>query len=588
MKELNEVLQDWEAVIGLEIHTELTALDTKMFCGCKLSHDDEPNANVCPVCLGLPGALPVPNRQAIRSIVKAGLATNCQIMRHSMFYRKHYFYPDMAKNFQTTQGPVAFCMHGHLDLEVTGRGAAERPACAFGDAEAASLASASANAVGLSTQMSAQMPEGGAVGGATGAGAGAAAAGGALAAMSGYDTANLAVPVQHDDGSYTVPIRILRIHMEEDAAKMVHVGGEEGRITDAAESLIDYNRCGTPLIELVTEPDLRTPEEARLFMEKLRRIFLTLGISDCSMEKGSMRCDGNVSLRRRGETKLGTKTELKNLNSFKALHDGLAYEICRQAEVLEEGGIIYQETRHWEPSRKRTVVMRVKETADDYRLFPDPDLAPFDLSDDFVEGCREELPELPDAKRARFEERYGIKTADAEQLAGDPETAEFFEAAVAGFAEALAGTDKKAKKLAEKSVQTVANLVINELAAYLKAAGTTLADSGLTPAQVASLAGLLAADAISSNQAHEVFGLMAETGGDPEKIVDERGMRQVSDTGALQPIVDQVLAACPDQAQQYRDGNQKVIGYLVGQCMKASRGKGNPKLFNELLRASLA
>ena len=265
----------------------------------------------------MPGALPVPNRAAIQSIVMAGLATNCQIMRHSMFYRKHYFYPDMAKNFQTTQGPVAFCMHGHLDLEVSGEGAAERPAWedVAGDGE---------------------------------------------------------TPITREkDGSYVAPIRILRIHMEEDAAKMVHVGGEEGRITAATESLIDYNRCGTPLIELVTEPDLRTPEEARLFMEKLQQTFKTLGISDCSLENGSMRCDGNISLRRRGETRLGTKTEMKNINSFKSLHDALEYEICRQAEVLEEGGIIYQETRHWEPSRRRTVVMRVKETADDYRLFPD-------------------------------------------------------------------------------------------------------------------------------------------------------------------------------------------------------------------------
>ena len=558
MRELTEVLEDWEAVIGLEIHTELTALDTKMFCGCKLSHDDAPNTHVCPVCLGLPGALPVPNRRAIQSIVKAGLATNCQIQKRSMFYRKHYFYPDMAKNFQTTQGPVAFCMHGRLDLEVTGRGAAERPVCAFGADQAESLASASANAEGLSRQMAEGLPERSA---------------GALAGMTAYDTAAPAVPELHDDGSYTVPIRILRIHMEEDAAKMVHVGGEEGRIGGAAESLVDYNRCGTPLIELVTEPDLRTPEEARLFMEKLRRIFLTIGISDCSMEKGSMRCDGNVSIRRRGESALGTKTELKNLNSFKALHDGLAYEICRQAEVLENGGTIYQETRHWEPSRKRTVVMRVKETADDYRLFPDPDLAPFDLSDEFIEQCRAELPELPDAKRERFEAEYGIKRADAEQLAGDPQTAGFFEAAAAG--------------LAGKAAQTVANLVVNELTAYLKGAGVGLGESGIAPAQVASLAKLLAEDAISSNQAHEVFEVMAESGDDPEKIVDERGMRQVSDTGALQPIVDQVLAACPDQAQQYRDGNQKVIGFLVGQCMKASRGTGNPKLFNELLRASL-
>ena len=266
MKELSEVLQDWEAVIGLEIHTELTALDTKMFCNCKLSHDDEPNANVCPVCLGLPGALPVPNKRAIESIVKAGLATNCEIQRHSMFYRKHYFYPDMAKNFQTTQGPVAFAMYGHLDLDVTGRGAAERPECAFGEAEAQSLASASANAEGLSTSMTSTMREGNQRAG----------------HLASYDASNLQMPERREDGSYTVPIRILRIHMEEDAAKMVHVGGAEGRITAAAESLVDYNRCGTPLIELVTEPDLRTPEEARLFMEKLRRIFVTLGISDCA------------------------------------------------------------------------------------------------------------------------------------------------------------------------------------------------------------------------------------------------------------------------------------------------------------------
>ena len=562
MKELSEVLKDWEAVIGLEIHTELTTLETKMFCGCKLSHDDAPNTHVCPVCLGLPGALPVPNRRAIESIVKAGLATNCEIQKHSMFYRKHYFYPDMAKNFQTTQGPVAFCMHGRLDLEVSGRGAAERPECAFGENEAKSLASASANAVGLSRQMAEGLPEGVEVSAA------------ALGGMGSYDTAGLAVPERRADGSYSVPIRILRIHMEEDAAKMVHVGGAEGRIGGAAESLVDYNRCGTPLIELVTEPDLRTPEEARLFMEKLRRIFLTIGISDCSMEKGSMRCDGNVSLRRRGEAGLGTKTELKNLNSFKALHDGLAYEICRQAEVLESGGTIYQETRHWEPSRKRTVVMRVKETADDYRLFPDPDLEPFDLSDEFIEHCRGELPELPDAKRDRIERAFGVKRADAEQLAGDPVTAAFFEEAAAG--------------LSGKAAQTVANLVVNELAAYLKASGVALGESGIAPAQVASLAKLLASDAISSNQAHEVFEAMAVSGDDPEKIVDERGMRQVSDAGALQPIVDEVLAACADQAQQYRDGNQKVIGFLVGQCMKASRGKGNPKLFNELLRASLS
>ena len=520
MKKLEEVLQDWEAVIGLEIHAELTTLNTKMFCGCKLEFGADPNTHTCPICLGLPGALPVPNKAAIESIVLAGLATNCDIEKHSMFYRKNYMYPDMAKNFQTTQGPVAFCMRGHLDLEVDGAGAKER------------------------------------------------------IDLDGLKPGESQGNVTATEDGYVAHVGITRIHMEEDAGKMVHIGGDEGRIAGATHSLVDYNRCGTPLIELVTEPDLRTPEEARLFMEKLRRIFVTLGISDCSMEKGSMRCDGNVSLRRRGETKLGTKTELKNLNSFKSLHDGLAYEICRQAEVLEEGGIIYQETRHWEPSRKRTVVMRVKETADDYRLFPDPDLAPFDLDDEFIDRCRGEIPELPDAKRARFETDFGIKAADAEQIAGDPEFAEFFEAAATG--------------MAGKEAQTVANLLVNEMIAYLKGAGVSLTESGIAPAQVAALAKLLATDAISSNQAHEVFEAMAQTGDDPNKIVDERGMRQVSDAGALQPIVDEVLANCADQAQQYRDGNQKVIGFLVGQCMKASRGKGNPKLFNELLRTSLS
>ena len=509
MKKLAEVLKDWEAVIGLEVHTELTTLETKMFCNCKNTHDDPPNTNVCPVCLGMPGALPVPNRAAIQSIVMAGLATNCQIMRHSMFYRKHYFYPDMAKNFQTTQGPVAFCMHGHLALEVSGEGASERPAWedVAGDGE---------------------------------------------------------TPISREkDGSYVAPIRILRIHMEEDAAKMVHVGGEEGRITAATESLIDYNRCGTPLVELVTEPDLRTPEEARLFMEKLQQTFKTLGISDCSLENGSMRCDGNISLRRRGETRLGTKTEMKNINSFKSLHDALEYEICRQAEVLEEGGIIYQETRHWEPSRRRTVVMRVKETADDYRLFPDPDLAPFDLTDDFIEEAREKIPELPDAKRDRYMRDYGLKRADAAQLAGDPAVADFFE-------KALEGAPKKV-------VATIANVMVNLAPSF----------DALSPAQVRSISGLLAEDAITFAQAREALEAVNDTEKDPERVVDERGMRQVTDTAALEPIVDEVLARCTDQVQQYRDGNKKVVGYLVGQCMKAAKGSGNPKAFNKMLAERL-
>lgn len=288
-----------------------------------------------------------------------------------------------------------------------------------------------------------------------------------------------------------------------------------------------------------------------------------------------MRCDGNVSLRRRGETKLGTKTELKNLNSFKSLHDGLAYEICRQAEVLEEGGIIYQETRHWEPSRKRTVVMRVKETADDYRLFPRPPIwrrSIWTTSSSTAAVARSPSCPMPSASVLR--PTLALRRPTPSRLPATPSLAEFFEAAAAG--------------MAGKEAQTVANLLVNEMIAYLKGAGVSLTESGIAPAQVAALAKLLATDAISSNQAHEVFEAMAQTGDDPNKIVDERGMRQVSDAGALQPIVDEVLANCAEQAQQYRDGNQKVIGFLVGQCMKASRGKGNPKLFNELLRTSLS
>ena len=557
MKELSEVLQDWEAVIGLEIHTELTALDTKMFCNCKLSHDDEPNANVCPVCLGLPGALPVPNKRAIESIVKAGLATNCEIQRHSMFYRKHYFYPDMAKNFQTTQGPVAFAMYGHLDLDVTGRGAAERPDCAFGEAEAQSLASASANAEGLSTSMTSTMREGNQRAG----------------HLASYDASSLQMPERREDGSYTVPIRILRIHMEEDAAKMVHVGGAEGRITAAAESLVDYNRCGTPLIELVTEPDLRTPEEARLFMEKLRRIFVTLGISDCSMEKGSMRCDGNVSLRRRGTTAFGTKTELKNMNSFKNLHDGLAYEICRQAEVLEEGGVIYQETRHWDPSAKRTIVMRVKETADDYRMFPDPDLAPFDLSDEFIENVRAKLPELPDAKKTRFMESYGLPAYDAGELAGDVEVAQFFE--------------ESARDVDAIVAKKIANLIINDVSAWANENATSISDSEITPAALAKLAKLLADDTISSKQGKEVLAALIGEGIDPEEYVKSHGMEQTTDTGAIEAIVDELMAANPDKVEAYRGGKTGLQGFFMGQVMKQLGGQGNPKVISTIVTEKL-
>ena len=513
MKTLEEALKDWEAVIGLEVHCELTKLETKMFCGCKLEFGAEPNTHVCPVCLGMPGALPVPNKAAIESICLAGLATNCEIKKHSMFYRKGYMYPDMAKNFQTTQGPVAFCMDGWLDLAVDGKGANERI----------------------------DLPE-----------------------------------AQGKDGAYTAHIGIERIHMEEDAGKMIHIGGDEGRIAGATHSLVDYNRAGTPLIELVTRPDLRTPEEARLFMEKLRQIFLALGISDCSMEEGSLRADGNISLRRRGTTQLGTKTELKNINSFKSLHDGLVYEIRRQAEVLEEGGVIYQETRHWDPSAKRTIVMRVKETADDYRMFPDPDLAPYDLSDEFIERVRAKLPELPDQKIERFQTDFGLSSYDARHLVDHRVTANFFEACMA----CDSANDKLAKPLA--------NLIINDVASYLNANGlNNLDDSPLTPARAVELVTLLADDTISSKQGKEVFSAVLDEDKDPSAIVEERGMKQVSDTGALEAVIDQVLADNPDKVEAYKGGKTGLLGFFVGQCMKATKGQGNPKLINQMLAARL-
>ncbi|NLG10430.1 MAG: Asp-tRNA(Asn)/Glu-tRNA(Gln) amidotransferase subunit GatB [Coriobacteriaceae bacterium] len=523
MKDLQSVLWDWEAVIGLEVHTELTTLNTKMFCSCPIEFGAQPNTHVCPVCLGLPGALPVPNKAAIQSIVLAGLATNCEIMKRSMFYRKNYFYPDMSKNYQITQGPVAFCMHGGLNLEVSGPAAKER------------------------LHLEGTQPLGS----------------DGFGAMSGY----------------TTHIGITRIHMEEDAGKMIHVGGSSGRITDAEYSLVDYNRCGTPLIELVTEPDLRTPEEARLFLQKLRQIYLTLDISDCSMEEGSLRCDGNVSLRRRGSTELGTKTELKNMNSFKNLHDGLAYEICRQAEVLESGGTVRQETRHWEPGAKRTITMRVKETADDYRLFPDPDLAPYDLSDEFIQSVRDRLPELPDAKKQRFISDYGLPAADAENLSTDVELSAFFD-------KALRAASSKAVALAKP----IANLLLNDVSAWLNASAVgseALIMGSIAPEGIAELASLTLSGEISSKQAKEVFAAMVETGDSPLTIVEVRGLKQVNDSSEIERIVLGIISRFPEKVAEYQAGKTGLIGFFVGQAMKETSGQGNPKLINEIFTEKL-
>jgi aspartyl-tRNA(Asn)/glutamyl-tRNA(Gln) amidotransferase subunit B len=512
---LTEVLERWEAVIGLEIHTELTTLNTKMFCGCPVAFGGEPNTRVCPVCLGLPGALPVPNEAAIEATVLAGLALECGISRESQFHRKNYFYPDMPKDYQISQYDLPFCLEGHVDVEVEGEGAKQR------------------------------VHREGTSGAAPGA----------------------------EGDAYVARVGITRIHLEEDTGKMIHVGGSEGRLAGATHSLVDFNRAGTPLIELVTEPDIRTPEEARRFAQKLRLTWLSLGISDCNMEEGSLRVDANVSVRPRGETEFGTKAEVKNMNSFKALHDALAYEIVRQAEVLEQGGRVIQETRHWDVGAKRTSSLRSKEEAHDYRYFPEPDMVPFEFSDEYVECIKQRLPELPDAMRTRFMADYGLRPHDATVLTGDLDLAAFFEVEVT-----IAGTER---------AKAISNVMLNDLSAYLNASDVSIVDSKVRQGMIAELVELVEDGTISTKQAKDVFAEMAETGDAPGAIVELRGMKQVSDTGAIEAVVDRVLAANPGQVEAYRGGKAGLMGFFVGQVMREMGGQANPQVVNEVLKTKL-
>jgi len=493
---LAEVFEDWEAVIGLEIHTEITSSNTKMFCGCPVGFGGEPNTRVCPVCLGLPGALPVPNAYAVEATVLAGLAIECEISRWSQFHRKNYFYPDMPKDYQISQYDLPFCEGGHLDVEV-GEG----------------------------------------------------------------------------DDAYTTRIGVTRIHLEEDTGKMIHVGGSEGRIAGATHSLVDFNRAGTPLMELVTEPDIRTPEEARRFAQKLRLIWLSLGVSDCSMEEGSMRVDANVSIRRPGETELGTKAEIKNMNSFKALHDGLACEIVRQAELIESGGHVVQETRHFDVGAKRTSSLRSKEEAHDYRYFPEPDMVPFKFAEEWIESVRAQLPELPDAKKSRFVSELGLSEYDAAVLSADLSLSEFFDAAVT-----IAGAER---------AKPIANVMLNDLAAHLNNEGIDVEGSRVVPAMVAELVELVEADTISSKQAKDVFAQMAQTGDSPGAIVELKGMKQVSDTSAIEEVIDRVMRDNPAEVESYRSGKTGLMGFFVGQVMRQMGGQANPKVVNEALARKL-
>lgn len=477
----------YEAVIGLEVHTELQT-KTKIFCSCKTSFGAEPNTNVCPVCLGLPGVLPVLNEKVLEYAVRAGLALNCEISRYSKFDRKNYYYPDLPKNFQTSQYDLPICEHGWLDVEVNGE---------------------------------------------------------------------------------TKHIRITRAHMEEDAGKLVHHGTS---ITDSDYSLVDYNRTGTPLLEIVSEPDMRSAKEAVAYLEKMKAILQYIGVSDCRMEEGSLRCDANVSVRPVGQKELGTKTEIKNINSFKGVEKAIEYEAMRQAELLEDGGTVVQETRTWDEKEGVTKSMRKKEEANDYRYFPEPDLVPFNVSDEYIEKIREGLPELPDARKERYMKDFGLSSSDAVSMTNDKATADYFEAAVAE------GADPKA----------CCNWLMGEFASQLSTSELTIDKAPVSAKQLAELLQLIAKGTISGKIAKKVFVSMWKDGGNAEDIVKAQGLLQISDTGELQKLVDQVVAENPKAVEDFKAGKKKAVGALVGQIMKATKGKANPKMINELLNKKLA
>jgi aspartyl-tRNA(Asn)/glutamyl-tRNA(Gln) amidotransferase subunit B len=481
-------MTEYEAVIGLECHVELST-QTKMFCGCRNEFGAAPNTNVCPVCLGHPGSLPVPNREAIRRIVTIGLALGSEIAPHSLFHRKNYFYPDMPKNYQISQYDLPICVGGHLDVELP-------------------------------------------------------------------------------DGS-TSRVGITRVHMEEDTGKTTH-GSPSGRIHDANAALVDFNRAGVPLVECVSEPDIRSPEEAGAYLRELRATLESLDVSDVRMEEGSLRCDANVSMRPVGTEELGTKVEIKNMNSVRSLERALVFEISRQTKALEAGEAILQETRHWNEDAGATASMRSKEEAFDYRYFPEPDIPAIEPSTEWIEDLRAGLPELPRARRDRYVAEHGLKPEVARVLVADRASSAIFEKTVA------LGADPSA----------AANWITQDLAGLANKHGAEAA-AAVTPLHLADLLTLVADDTISGAGAKQALEEAVETGDPIEAIVERKGLRQVSDTGELGAIVDDVLAANDDAARKFREGNESVIGFLVGQVMKASGGSANPKLAQRLLRERL-
>jgi aspartyl-tRNA(Asn)/glutamyl-tRNA(Gln) amidotransferase subunit B len=477
-------MTEFEPVIGLEIHAQL-ATESKLFCTCSTEFGRPPNENTCPVCLGLPGVLPVTNRRAIELAVRLGLATHCTVRLDSQFARKNYFYPDLPKAYQISQYDRPLCEHGWMEILVDGK------------------------------------------------------------------------PKR---------IGITRIHVEEDAGKLVHEGA------DPNATYVDLNRAGVPLVEIVSEPDLSSAEEARLYMEKMHSLVTYLGVSNGNMEQGNLRADANVSLRIKGATKLGTRSETKNINSFRFVRDAITYEMGRQRAELLEGRRIVQETRLYDSLSKTTYPMRSKEEAHDYRYFPEPDLPVLRLDAAWVEALRAGLPELPDEKAARYEREFDLSPYDASVLVADRAVTEFFEAVVAAGA-----PPKKA-----------ANWIMGDLSARFNEDKIGPAGLKFGPEALAQMISMVERGELSSKMGKTVFEQMYATGRAPAQIVKEQGLEQVSDTGELEGIVAQVLAANPEQVAQYRSGRDKVFGFFVGQVMKATRGQANPGVVNDLLKSKLA
>jgi len=474
---------EYEAVIGLEVHAQLLT-ESKIFCGCSTKFGAPPNTHVCPVCLGMPGVLPVLNERVVEFTIRAGLATNCAVQPRSVWARKNYFYPDLPKDYQISQYELPICLDGWLDIQV--------------------------------------------------------------------------------EGQEKRRIGITRIHMEEDAGKLIH---------DPAQpvSYVDYNRTGVPLMELVSEPDLRTPAEAGAYLRALRDILVYLEVCDGNMEEGSFRCDANVSLRPVGQVELGTKAELKNMNSFRGVERALEYEIRRQRAILDEGGKVKQETRLWDPDQGKSFGMRGKEEAHDYRYMPDPDLLPLVVDDAWVERVRAGLPELPEAKRRRLVAEHGLSDYDAGVLTSSKALADYYEAVVAAGAPA----------------KTAANWVSSDLIGALKAQGLEIGQTPISPEGLAGLIKLIEAGTISGKMAKEVFAEMMTGGEDAEAIVKKKGLTQVSDEGELEGLLQEIFAANPAEVEAFQGGKKKLMGFFVGQVMQKTKGQANPKLVNQLINKLL-